>query len=83
MDDALLSIRPGGTGNPDRSNIMRYAQTTLDKIATAEKNGATIHENTNWRFNGRGIGFSRVEKLAQTNDRRHGHPKRIVWACYK
>lgn len=62
---------------------MRYAQTTLDKIATAEKNGATIHENTNWRFNGRGIGFSRVEKLAQTNDRRHGHPKRIVWACYK
>ena len=28
-------------------------------------------------------GFSRVVKLAQTNDRMHGYPKRIIWACYK
>lgn len=59
---------------------MRYAKTTQEKIDAAESAGAVIVENRNWRFKGKG--FSRVEKLAQTNCRYSGHPKRIVWACY-
>ena len=62
---------------------MRYATTTLAKIASARAAGAEIVENANWRFTGRGAGYARIEKLAQTNSRRHGRPVRIVWACYR
>lgn len=43
--------------------------------------GFTTIINKNWRFQGRG--YSRVIKLVQTNDRRSGKPKHIVWVCWK
>ena len=62
---------------------MKYAQSTLQKIQEARAAGAVIIENRNWRYAGRADGFTRVEKIAQTNDRMRGYPKRIIWACYK
>ena len=64
-------------------NKMKYAQSTISKIDAARRDGAEIVENKNWRYADRRDGFSRVVKLAQTNDRMHGYPKRIIWACYK
>lgn len=62
---------------------MRYAKTTLERIAAAIAAGAEIHECANWRYTGRREGYARVVKLAQTNCRRSGRPKRIIWACYR
>lgn len=60
---------------------MRYAKLTVEKMEAARARGAEIHECTNWRFTGKKAGYSRVERLAQTNGP-SGRPKRIVWACY-
>lgn len=62
---------------------MRYSKVTLAKIEAARKDGATIVENKNWKYTGKRDGFTRVEKLAQTNDRYAGRPQRIVWACWR
>lgn len=34
MDSAMLATRPGGTGNPDRSNIMFNPQPSIDRSAS-------------------------------------------------
>jgi hypothetical protein len=67
-----------GNGVSARCNV---TEKTFIKIESAKKNGAKIIISANWRFKGKD--FSRVEKLCQTNNRKSGKPKHIVWACYK
>jgi hypothetical protein len=62
---------------------MHYRKITLQKIALAEKRGADIVENRNWHYTGKRDGYVHVEKIAQTNDRMRGYPKRVIWACWK
>lgn len=52
MDDALLSNRPGGTGHPDRSNIM--SKTTYTLSNEFHHTEATVRpvEITEGRFKG-------------------------------
>lgn len=54
---------------------------TAAKVATALDAGAEIIINTNWQF--KGSEYARVEKLSQTNHRKGGKPKHIIWACYR
>lgn len=68
-----------GNGEERKINVTErinsLAQTHVNK-------GAAIIINSNWRFSGRKQSFRTVLKLSQTNDRYHGRPKHIIWACY-
>jgi hypothetical protein len=60
---------------------MRYAKETLEKIQRYEGLGYEIVENTNRNYpNAQCRRNLEIVKLAHTNHRVHGWPKRIIWA---
>lgn len=67
-----------GNGVSTKANV---TQGTLDKIDRKKKEGAEIIINQSWDFKGKG--YTRIEKIVQTNSKVNQFPKHIVWACYK
>ena len=60
---------------------MKYMKKTISLIEKYKKLGYTIVENRSYKFDENKYNSNKiVVKLAQTNDRMRGFPKRVIWA---
>lgn len=57
----------------------RISKRTAKKIETARNNGAKIIVNKNYHSP---KGYKKTEKLCQTNTKKSGWPKHVIWAVW-